>query len=96
MRATVAKAEPDDVFNRREMARTFSLLGKAYLLNAIRNQSVPARKKESLRDARDWFRKGLDVWQELRATGKLGAMNAGQLEEISREIARCEAGLSKP
>jgi serine/threonine protein kinase/tetratricopeptide (TPR) repeat protein len=68
------------------LAFRYADLGKIYLAAA------QAQKNRNLRSrARDYLGRSLAIWQELRDKGLLAATNARQLDEVSRQIAKCEA-----
>jgi tetratricopeptide (TPR) repeat protein len=65
---------------------------------ALAAASATNRGREHWREARVWYRRGLEVWLELRARGAdfHGRLTspADPVETASAEIAKCEAALS--
>jgi hypothetical protein len=53
------------------------------------------KRRESWRQAREWYQHSLEKWQEMRAQGTLSSADAGKPEEVSRELEKCDAALSK-
>jgi non-specific serine/threonine protein kinase/serine/threonine-protein kinase len=52
-------------------------------------------RREHWRSARDMFQTSLDIWVDMRNRGIITGMAAGTPEEIQREIAKCDAALSR-
>lgn len=46
-----------------------------------------AKREESLREAKLFYQKSLDIWQQLRARGKLRGADANRANEVARQMA---------
>ena len=53
--------------------------------------SASSDSLEDWRQARSWYQKSLDVWQDLRRHGTLRNVDASKPDELVKEIARCDA-----
>jgi non-specific serine/threonine protein kinase/serine/threonine-protein kinase len=81
--------------HRRTLAGNYTMLGALYA-RAASIKSVPRDERvERWREARDWFQKSLNVWRDLRDKGLLSGTSAAKPDEVSKEIAVCDAALEK-
>jgi serine/threonine protein kinase len=78
-----------------ELGQSYSDLGLAYVALAER-KSPPAEKARTWREARSWYEKALDVWtRRPNGSSALDANGRDQVTEIRRQLAMCDANLSK-
>lgn len=77
------------------LAICYSSPGKTYAMLASDEKTPSTSRIKFWSEARMWFRRSLDVWLDMRQGGTLRRLDAGKPDEISREIARCDAALAK-
>jgi serine/threonine protein kinase len=53
------------------------------------------KRRESWRQAREWYQHSLEQWQEIQTQGTLSSADASKPDEVSREIARCDQALGQ-
>jgi len=87
---------PQDESNQTRILKATGLnqMGACYLKLASASKSSTGNGREHLREAREWFRKSLAIWVTLRDARGLDIENAGKPEEVTGEIARCDAAIS--
>ena len=76
-------------------AQAYIYLGEVYSTLATSRKTAPGEGREHWRDARSMYQHSLDIWQGLQKRGILSVPDAGEPEEIARDIAKCDAGLGK-
>ena len=76
-------------------AQAYTYLGEAYSALATSNEVPAAEATKHWTAARDMFSRSLSVWEDMRGRGILSIPDAGKPEEISREIAKCDAASRK-
>ena len=54
-------------------------------------ETARSNSADDWRQARDWYQKSLDIWQDLKSQGTLRSADASKPEELAKEIARCDA-----
>jgi non-specific serine/threonine protein kinase/serine/threonine-protein kinase len=79
------------------MARTlvalaYAQLGKSNTVLATR--AGPADKLNAWLRAKEWYQKGLDIFVELKSKDILNGANANKPDELTKEIAKCDAALT--
>ncbi|HYW70573.1 MAG TPA: hypothetical protein VE961_06050 [Pyrinomonadaceae bacterium] len=57
--------------------------------------ALAARGKEEWRAAKDAYQKALDIYQDLKNKGTLGGADSSKPDELTKEIAKCDAALAK-
>jgi serine/threonine protein kinase/tetratricopeptide (TPR) repeat protein len=67
-------------------------IGNLYAALAVRRNSS---KSGLWREARDWYQRSLANWREVQAKGTLSGAEASKPDELTREIAKCDAALRK-
>ncbi len=91
----VARSDPKGVTPRKGLADAYASIGELHARLASRASGVSSVQTERWSEARLWFQKSLDIWQDLRNKGALSLADAGKLEEVAKEIARCDDNLKK-
>jgi len=81
-------ASPTNSTARNTLAQLYSQLGASRAALAEKG-----RQMEHWRAAKAAYQKSLDLYQDMKAKGKLAPADASTPEEISREIARCNEAL---
>lgn len=88
-------ADPKNATALGTLADSYTQLGKCHTLLATKASTPADKRKGHWVEARAWYQKGLEIWQNLRQKGLLNGADAGKPDELAREIAKCEAALSK-
>ena len=73
---------------RRDVASSYLRLGETWLRKAEQS-----KQPSDWQQARQWFQRSRDEWQELKQRGALPKKDESELDKIAREIAKCEAAL---
>lgn len=90
----LAEATPDfphDVFYRAYRAAAYAELGGAYASLASRARARADRVSELQREARSWYQKSLDIYQDLEAHSQSSKRYARAVDEVIRGIKKCDA-----
>lgn len=74
--------------------QAYEYLGYAYVALATSPKASASEARQSMSDARDMFRQTLNILDDLRGRGTLGA-NEQWAKEIAGEIAKCDSALKK-
>ena len=78
-----------------ELGQSYADLGMAHAALAEQATS-PAEKVRAWRAARSWLEKGLDTWNHRPdGMGTLDANGHDQITDLRRQLARCDANLSR-
>jgi serine/threonine protein kinase len=85
--------QPSNTNVRRSLAATHAQLGRAYKLIASHSPDASAATLEDWRKARDEFQQSLAIYTELKSKGALVGSEPARMEQVSGEIANCEAAL---
>jgi len=84
---------PDNNSARHLLAQSYSQLGKC---NALLTAKASTEKQpDEWREARDWYQKSLDIYQDMKSKETLKGADASKPDEIAREIAKCDEALKK-
>ena len=75
-------------------AQAYEYLGYAYVALADSPKASPVERRQHMSVARDMFRKVLNILDDFRGGGSLGA-NEQWAKEIAGEIAKCDTALKK-
>jgi non-specific serine/threonine protein kinase/serine/threonine-protein kinase len=84
----VNNLDKENVHARRDLASSYLRLGEATLKKAEQSKQT-----SDWQQARQWFQRSLDEWQELKKRGALSKKDENDLDKIAREMAKCEAAL---
>ncbi len=84
---------PDDVYNIGNLGETLAAIGNVHEKTA-RQTSSKNSVKDSLREARIWHQRSLDIWLDLKNKNRLPAYFAGKIEEQNQAVSRCGAVLN--
>jgi hypothetical protein len=87
---SVAAASPANAEWRILLARLDQKLGEYYALLAEK-ELQPAQRATDREEALRWYRKSVDLWNELQQRGALGPDTADKPVVVAREIANCAA-----
>jgi serine/threonine protein kinase/tetratricopeptide (TPR) repeat protein len=87
--------DPTNASHRSMRAEAYTYLGEAYLTLTTSKEASAVEITKHWTAARDMFRRSLSVWEDMCSRGILSIPDAGRPEEISREIAKCDAALRR-
>src|SRR5262249_11458889 len=90
----ISRGDPANEEAREDVAAGLSAEAGAGAALAAAPKTVAAEKTEHWRQARSLYRASLDVWLDLKKRSVLRAANAGELEEVSKQIAACDRALA--
>lgn len=86
--------DPNNTGLRTMRAEAYASLAEVYVALAMA-ANTNSERREHWRSARDTFKTSLDIWVDMRNRGIITDMAASTPEEIQREIAKCDAALSR-
>jgi eukaryotic-like serine/threonine-protein kinase len=75
----------------RTLADSYSQLGKGHAMIAAKARSEAGKSK--WQEARSWYQKSFDIWQEMKAKGTLSGADKNKPDEVSVELAKCIAAV---
>jgi len=82
-----------------QMAILHAKAGGGQVTNRLLNEKIPARpnakQRQEWREARNWFQKSLDVYQDMKRKGMLSHDDVGDSDKVAKEITKCDAALRK-
>jgi len=84
-----------DAHQRFKRAEAYEYLGYAYLALAASPKASASEVRQRMSAARDTFRQSLNVLEDLRSRGTLGAGDEAWARNIADEIAKCDLALGK-
>jgi hypothetical protein len=94
LREQILSLAPDHVGNHSHLAIAYQELGTLYAKSAV--AKIPANEaKARWREARSWYVRSLNIWQDMRAKGTMRDADKRQTQVIASEIAKCDAALMK-
>lgn len=74
------------------LGQSYSQLGKCYALSAAK--ATPGKGADEWRKATSYYQKSLDIFQDMKNGGTLSGAEAGKPDELTLEIAKCDAALA--
>jgi serine/threonine protein kinase/tetratricopeptide (TPR) repeat protein len=77
------------------LAHVYEGLGNVQRLRADQVKRQTEQQTECLTEAKDWYRKSLDLWQSLEQQGKLSSNNKDTPREINQKMEQCDVALAK-
>jgi serine/threonine protein kinase/Flp pilus assembly protein TadD len=87
--------DPTNTWFLRDLAVAYTKLGEAHTVFASKSTAPVNKRTEHWRQARSWHQKSLNLWLDMRNRGILRGSDASVLDEIAREITKCDAALVK-
>jgi eukaryotic-like serine/threonine-protein kinase len=93
--ALVTADRGDTAFKPSDLAYADSALAEAYSRLALQHGVSRDTQLASWREARSWYQKSLNTWLLLKQKAPLAKFDAAQPDQITTEISRCDAALSK-
>ena len=92
---SLSEADPTNAVTRRDVGDSRSLLAKAFMTAAEQGGISVQQRIDYLRQARVWYQRALDVFNDLSSRGLLRSADANQPTLIAEAITKCEAALGK-
>jgi hypothetical protein len=89
------KEEPANANHRCLKAQAYRYLGEAYEALAIPKEVPPSETTHHWTAAREMFQRGLDIYEDMRSRGILGGGDMREPDEVTGNIAKCDAALRK-
>jgi hypothetical protein len=89
------RLNPANIEVRALEAYTFTTLGRVYATAGLNPKAAPGNRASSLKEARTWFERGLEILSELRAKNAWASPSYGVPEEVSAEIAKVDEALAE-
>jgi non-specific serine/threonine protein kinase/serine/threonine-protein kinase len=87
------EVEPRNALIRGFLAATYSHLGEARARLAGDPGTPPSARPAHWREARDHFRRSLEIWRDMQTLGIVAPLDAEKPVQAAAELARCEAAL---
>jgi serine/threonine protein kinase len=87
-----ADQDPNNLRVRGRLAGICSDMARSYYRLAEQHGALTAGNSD-LQKARDWYQRSFALWQELKSKSALREIDSRKLEEVTREIANCDAAL---
>ncbi len=91
----VAGDASDDFYKLVDVAASRASVGDVYERQASFRSLSETARMESWRNARAWYVRSLDAWSRAKSKGSLDRSDQPQPERIAKEIAKCDAALSR-
>lgn len=80
-------SDPKNATAANTLAQSLSQLAKCHLESALASNAPAAHRIDRLRDARTSYERSRDTWVALRDGGSLSTVEAGKVDEATRQIA---------
>jgi hypothetical protein len=77
------------------VAESSQTLGRIYSALAAGSKASGNVRLAQLNDARQWYQRSLDIWQELGARNALSASQTENITTIQNELDKCNAELAR-
>jgi tetratricopeptide (TPR) repeat protein len=87
--------DPTDPESRYYVANLYFYLGQAYVALAEQKKISAAESKLHWREARDWYQKSLDIYQDLNSRNQLPKKTLHEMDDVKRGLEKCDAALAK-
>ncbi len=87
--------EPTFASLRAAFAVKYAEIGEVYSIVAAESSRGNETTRDSWQHALDMYRRSAATWTDLRDRGILAEADAGQLDAVNREIARCSSALGR-
>ena len=91
----LVQRSPANVKIRTDLALTYYDLGAAQSKLASDDLALTAQSIDEWRQARSWYQKSLDIYQDMKSKGTLSGADAGKPDGVSGNIAKCNEALKK-
>jgi hypothetical protein len=79
---------------RRDLASGYSELAKVFEQLATDKHASVDQQQTNWRAAKGSYEKSLNIWTEMKSHGTLSGADYGRLDEVAKEIAKCESALN--
>jgi tetratricopeptide (TPR) repeat protein len=95
IREAMAAGDPGSIDLRIVLADSYADLALLHSKLANDPKTSAQNRTERLREARSWFQRSLDIFNDLQSKGKLTGGDAKKPENLTRELAKVEEALEK-
>lgn len=93
IREELSAASPTNALIRTDLAVSYATFGEVCKKFAASKAALPDHGVEDWKAARQWYDKSLEIWQDMKSKNILPGSDANKPDEVSREIAICDAAL---
>jgi serine/threonine protein kinase len=90
---SISERSPINAKIQRDLALTYLELGDTTAKIAVTAKLSSAKRAEQWREARDAYQKSLDIYQEMKNKGTISRADAGKINALAVDIAKCDAAL---
>jgi serine/threonine protein kinase len=84
---------PKNVVARSNLALIYFQLGKVNSVIATKPETGAEQQIARWREARSWYQKSLEIWQDMKSKATLNGADANRPDDVANEIAKCDARL---
>lgn len=92
---TSVAAHPADLYALWRLADCYERLGQYHAAHAAQTKRSLATRIESWREARAWYQKSLNVWDDWPKRAVSSVYNTTRRDRAARALAHCEAALAR-
>jgi non-specific serine/threonine protein kinase/serine/threonine-protein kinase len=89
----VLTISPANAFARNILAQLYEAMGGCDSKLADKAGTSKVKQSEHWRAAKDAYQKSFDMWQDMKSKGTLSGADANKPDDLTKEIARCDAAL---
>ena len=94
MSEALTAANPNNSSAHHMLASPYAQLGRGHA-SLAENATAPSVSNKSAGGRRFWYQKSPNIWQDLKAKGKLIGADAGKVDEVNRELEKCGSALER-
>ncbi|MCI0489280.1 MAG: hypothetical protein L0229_22025 [Blastocatellia bacterium] len=87
-------AAPAHLYSKWRLADSCSRMGKLHVAIASGRNRADGERAANWREARDWYKKAVDVWDRWSREAVSSAFNTARRDQAARSLAECEAALN--
>jgi serine/threonine protein kinase len=90
-----AKSDPKGITPKKGLADTYASIGELHARIASQAKTLRDSRAEHWQEARYWYQKSLDIYQDMKSKGTLSGADANKPDELAKEIAKCDEALRR-
>ncbi len=87
--------QPESRQVRRLMAAEYANMGRVHTSRASDTMETATDRRNALLEARASYQNSLEIWRTMRGQGQFHTVDAGNVDEVSKDIAKCNAALGE-
>jgi len=95
LREELARQEPTNTAAQIDLAFGYLKLGELFATRAADVAATPGQQVELWRESQSWYQRSQNCFLDLRRRGQLSGKYSSMPDDLSREIAKCEAAVTK-